>query len=144
MGELLAFRELPPEQLTGTALMAFRQQARPLFVRLSQHIRVEGLKQDDLKLTSRHEQDRADLIGRNLSRHDVRGTCYRGALLIGANLRGQDLSYVDFMGADVRDLDVRGAVLTDGLFLTQMQVNAMKGDRQTRLAPVYTRPSHWL
>ncbi|MDL5376548.1 pentapeptide repeat-containing protein [Exiguobacterium mexicanum] len=142
--ELLAFRELAPEQLTGTALMAFRQQARPLFVRLSQHIRVEGLKQDDLKLTSRHEQDRADLIGRNLSRHDVRGTCYRGALLIGANLRGQDLSYVDFMGADVRDLDVRGAVLTDGLFLTQMQVNAMNGDRQTRLAPVYTRPSHWL
>jgi len=142
--ELLAFRESPPEQLTGTALTAFRQRARPLFVRLSQHIRAEGLKQGGLTLTSRHEQDRADLIGRNVSRHDVRGTCYRGALLIGANLSVQDLSYVDFMGTDVRDLDVRGAMLTDSLFLTQMQVNAMNGDRHTRLAPVYTRPSHWL
>lgn len=142
--DLLTFRELSPEQLTGTALMAFRQRARPLFVRLSQHIRAHGLKQVGLSLTSRHEQDRADLIGRNVSRHDVRGTCYRGALLIGANLSGQDLSYVDFMGADVRDLDVRGAVLTDSLFLTQMQVNAMNGDRHTKLAPGYTRPSHWL
>lgn len=142
--ELLSFRELPPEQLTGTALMAFRQRARPLFVRLSLHIRANGLKQVGLTLTSRHEQDRADLIGRNVSRHDVRGTCYRGALLIGANLSGKDLLYVDFMGADVRDLDVRGAVLIDSLFLTQMQVNAMNGDRHTKLAPIYTRPSHWL
>lgn len=40
LGDLLAFRELPPEQLTGTALMAFRQRARPVFVRLSQHTRA--------------------------------------------------------------------------------------------------------
>lgn len=144
LDELLIFRELPPEQMTGMALMTFRQQARPLFVRLSEDIRSEGLKWIGLTLTSRHEQDRADLIGKNLTRHDVRGTCYRGALLIGANLRGQDLSYVDFMGADVRGLDVRAAVLTESLFLTQMQVNSMNGDRHTILAPAYTRPSHWL
>lgn len=144
LDELLIFRELPPEQMTGMALMTFRQQARPLFIRLSQNIRSGGLERVGLTLTSRHEQDRADLIGKNLTRHDVRGTCYRGALLIGANLRGQDLSYVDFMGADVRGLDVRAAVLTESLFLTQMQVNSMNGDRHTILAPAYTRPSHWL
>lgn len=141
--DVLAFRESPPEQLTGTVLMGFRQRARPMFVRLSQLIRTNGLKQSGLNLTKRHEADRADLVGRNVSQHDVRGTCYRGALLIGANLRGKDLSYVDFMGADVRDMDVRGAVLTDSLFLTQMQVNAMNGDQHTKLSPVYTRPSHW-
>lgn len=141
--ELLAFRELPSEQLTGTILMAFRQRARPMFIQLSQCIRASGLRQSGISLTKRHEADRSDLIGRNMSKKDVRGMCYRGALLIGTNFRGQDLSYVDFMGADVRDMDVRGAEMTNSLFLTQMQVNAMNGDHHTKIAPVYKRPFHW-
>ena len=65
-----------------------------------------------------------------------RATC-RGALLIAADLRGADLGDADLLGADLRDADVRGADLATALFLSQPQVNAMRGDAATTL------PTHW-
>jgi uncharacterized protein YjbI with pentapeptide repeats len=85
-----------------------------------------------------------DLAGRDLRGTDLRGAALRGALLIGADLRGADLTGADLLGADVRDTDVRGATLDGALFLTQPQVNGMRGDHDTRLPEVLARPGHWL
>lgn len=85
-----------------------------------------------------------DLAGRDLRGSDLRGAALRGAVLIRADLRDADLTEADLLGADVRDADVRDATLTGVLFLTQPQLDAMRGDAATRLPGGLTRPRHWL
>ena len=80
----------------------------------------------------------ADLSGQDLSRHDL-----RGALLIAADLRGCRLDRTDLLGADLRDADVRGADLSSALFLTTAQVAGARGDAATRLPAGMPRPDGW-
>jgi uncharacterized protein YjbI with pentapeptide repeats len=86
---------------------------------------------------------RADLIGKDLADADLRGADLRGAYLIGANLHGADLRLADLLGADVRAAELGGADLSTSLFLTQVQVNAAKGDRATVLPAQLMLPPHW-
>lgn len=85
----------------------------------------------------------SDLIGARLSGADLRGANLRGALLIAADLREADLRAVDFIGADLRDADLSGANLTGSIFLTQAQINAAKGNLQTKLPAALKTPEHW-
>lgn len=89
------------------------------------------------------DHHRADLAGADLRAHDLRGAALRGAVLIGADLRGSDLTDADVLGADLRDAHVSGADLSGAIFLSQPQVNAMRGDGATRLPVEMTRPGHW-
>lgn len=85
----------------------------------------------------------ADLVGARLASSDLRGADLRGALLIAADLAGADLRGADLIAADLRDADLSGADLTGTLFVTQMQINAARGDSRTRLDDLLLRPSHW-
>ncbi|KAA0779280.1 pentapeptide repeat-containing protein [Bacillus sp. AR2-1] len=85
----------------------------------------------------------ADLMGANLKKKDLQGANLRGAYLIAANLNGANLRGADLIGADLRDADIRGADFTNSIFLTQVQINAAKGDKHTKLPKVLSRPSHW-
>jgi hypothetical protein len=85
----------------------------------------------------------ADLIGADLKGADLKGADLRGAYLIGADLRRADLKLADLIGADFRGADVSGADLSDSLFLTQSQLDAAKGDSETRLPRSLIRPTHW-
>ena len=49
----------------------------------------------------------------------------------------------DFIGADLRDADISGANLTGSIFLTQAQINAAKGDSNTKLPSSLKTPFHW-
>jgi len=80
----------------------------------------------------------AVLRGADLSRADLRG-CY----LIGADLTGADLRKADCIGADFRDAELSDADLTEALFLTQSQANAARGNAGTKLPETLIRPSHW-
>lgn len=91
----------------------------------------------------RRNHRRADLAGARLAGADLRGADLRGALLIAADLSGADLRCADLIGADLRDTDLSGADLTGGIFLTQPQLGAARGDAATRLPPALTRPAHW-
>jgi uncharacterized protein YjbI with pentapeptide repeats len=142
-GELRrAFEET--ERLTGHGadvlpdldLSGHRRDVDALLSRASELARA-GLRRERTELRA------ADLIGRNLRGADLRGANLRGAYLIGANLRAADLHMADLIGADLRGADVRAADLRTSLFLTQTQVNAANGDRQTRLPPALARPAHW-
>lgn len=86
---------------------------------------------------------KTDLIGADLKGANLRGADLRGALLIAADLRDADLSGADLIGADLRDADIRGADIAQSIFLTQMQVNAAKGDAGTRLPGWAVRPADW-
>lgn len=84
----------------------------------------------------------AKLFARVAAAHG--GPSRRGAWLMAADLRATDLAGTDLLGADLRDADVRGADLSATLFLTQVQVNACRGDAATRLPVRLARPAHWV
>ena len=86
----------------------------------------------------------ADLIGKNLRSADLRGANLRSALLIGADLTRADLRLADLCAADLRGADLSGADLRGSIFVTQAQLEAARGDRQTRLPQPLARPAHWL
>ena len=114
---------------------AHRLQVNVLLQRTSQAARV-GV---------RHTKDHrgADLIGARLPGADLRGANLRGTYLIGADLTGADLRMADLTGADLRGADLAGADLSEAIFLVQSQLNAARGDRETKLPPSLTRPTHW-
>lgn len=84
-----------------------------------------------------------DHFGADLRKTNLKGADLRGACLIAANLAGVDLSGADFIGADLRDADLSGANLTKSIFLTQSQINAAKGDSDTKLPISLVRPTYW-
>ncbi|WP_460511263.1 pentapeptide repeat-containing protein [Frigoribacterium salinisoli] len=85
----------------------------------------------------------SDLLGADLSGADLRGATLRGSVAIAADLSGADLRRCDLLGVDLRDADLRGADLGEAIYLTQMQVNAARGDAATVLPSGFERPSHW-
>lgn len=84
-----------------------------------------------------------DFIGADLRKTNLIGIDLKGALLIAANLRDADLSGTSLIGADLRDADIRGANLTNSLFLTQSQINTARGDGDTKLPKLLSRPVYW-
>jgi uncharacterized protein YjbI with pentapeptide repeats len=142
-GELsLALKEIEclthnnPDALMELDVAAHRRDVNALLLRTSSLVRAEV----------RHKKKDyrgADLIGAKLKGADLRGANLRGAYLIGADLRGADLRIADLTGADLRGADLRSADLTESLFLIQSQLDAAKGDIETKLPPPLTRPTHW-
>lgn len=84
-----------------------------------------------------------DFLGRNFRRASLDGRDFSMALLIGANLEGCSLAGASFLGADLRDANVKNTDLSACHFLTQMQVNAARGNGATRLPPRLSRPTTW-
>ncbi|MBB6174805.1 uncharacterized protein YjbI with pentapeptide repeats [Nocardiopsis mwathae] len=125
-------------ELSAVDVAAHRREVDRLLLRTSELVRAEVPG-----MGKKRNHRGADLVGAKLKGADLRGANLRGALLIAADLRGADLRSADLIGADFRDTDLRGADLTGGLFLTQPQVNAARGDARTALPPTLERPAHW-
>lgn len=125
-----------PDALVELDVSAHRQDITTLLLRTSELVRADAPRREvDLR--------GADLIGKSFRDTDLRGANLRGAYLIGADLRGADLRMADLTGADFRGADLGGADLTTSLFLVQSQLDAAKGDLDTKLPPSLTSPTHW-
>jgi uncharacterized protein YjbI with pentapeptide repeats len=135
---------LSPDSLMELDVAAHRADVNALLLRTSELVRAEARRQQkDLPGRQKTHGRGADLIGANLRGADLRGANLRGVYLIAADLRGADMRVADLIGADFRDADLSGADLTQSIFLTQAQLNAAKGDADTKLPPSLTRPTHW-
>ncbi|WP_376774367.1 pentapeptide repeat-containing protein [Paenibacillus eucommiae] len=135
---------LSPDTLREVDVTAHRADVNALLLRTSELVRAEALRQHKKSSKRQKTYSRgADLIGAKLRGADLRGANLRGAYLIAADLREADLRVADLIGADFRDADLRGADLTGSIFLTQAQLNAAKGDADTKLPPSLTHPTHW-
>ncbi|NGZ76427.1 pentapeptide repeat-containing protein [Saccharibacillus alkalitolerans] len=152
--------ELEPDALLALSVSAQRAKVNELLLEGSELVRAEALRR---RAARGEEPSRgakparkggrkgrrpavgrgADLVGADLRGEDLRAANLRGAYLIAADLRDADLREADLIGADFRDADLRGADLTGALFLTQVQVNAARGDASTILPPGLERPGHW-
>ncbi|WP_348982852.1 pentapeptide repeat-containing protein [Desulfosporosinus sp. Sb-LF] len=144
LDETECLTHLSPGSLMELDVAVHRADVNTLLLKTSELVRAEARR--GYKTYSGRQKTfgrGADLIAADLRRNDLRGANLRGAYLIAADLRGTDLSGADFIGADFRDADLRGADLTKGIFLTQAQLNAAKGDTSTKLPSSLTRPLHW-
>ncbi|MGL4798229.1 MAG: pentapeptide repeat-containing protein, partial [Cellulosilyticaceae bacterium] len=63
--------------------------------------------------------------------------------MIAANLEKCCLKRANFLGADMRDTNMKDTDLSESLFLTQMQINSAKGNAETKLPSYLSRPSTW-
>ncbi|KIL39712.1 oxetanocin A resistance protein [Gordoniibacillus kamchatkensis] len=135
---------LDPNALVKLDVAAQRANVNALLLQTSELVRDEARRKEKGPLKRQKTVGRGvDLIGANLRGADLRYANLRGAYLIAADLRGADLRVADLIGADFRDADLSGADLTGAIFLTQAQLNAAKGDADTKLPPPLTRPAHW-
>jgi uncharacterized protein YjbI with pentapeptide repeats len=135
---------LSPDFLMELDVAVHRAGVNTLIVKTSELVRAEARRGQ--KAHSGHQKTfgrGADFMGADLRKNDLIGANLRGACLIAADLRGNDLSRTDFIGADFRDADLSGADLSKSIFLTQAQLNAAKGDANTKLPSSLTRPTHW-
>lgn len=126
-----------PENILNINVHEHRSKVNELLLRTSELVRAKTLNKKFKK------KIQYDLIGAKLKGADLKGASLRGVLLIAADLRDADLRMTDLIGADFRDADLSGANLTGSIFLTQAQVNAAKGDRNTKLPPSLKSPDHW-
>ena len=93
-----------------------------------------------------HPKDTAgkkDFMGHNFKKSRLNGCDFSSALLIAANLEECDLTGCNFLGADMRDTNIQNADLSESIFLTQGQINAAKGNLNTRIPGHLIRPSEW-
>jgi len=128
-----------PEELAILDVDAEYDRARPLLLEASEIARARG----PLGTGHRKVGPGSDLVGADLRGADLRGTTLRGSLAIAADLRRARLDRCDLLGVDLRDADLRGTDLRGAVFLTQMQVNAARGDAATVLPEGFQRPRHW-
>ncbi|MFC5649945.1 pentapeptide repeat-containing protein [Paenibacillus solisilvae] len=143
--ETIRLTGLSPDSLMKLDVAAHRVEVNVLLLRTSELVRAEvsRQKQDSSGRKKKNYGRGADLIGANLRGNDLRGANLRGAYLIAADLSGANLRGADLIGADFRDADLCGADLTGSIFLTQAQLNAAKGDDNTKFPQSLTRPAHW-
>lgn len=141
LNELESLTNLEAENLLSLNIRELRMPVNEILSKTSTHIRstitnsIPGKRRLDYK--------GADWIGKNAKGKDLRAANFRGAYLIAADLKDTDLRAVDFIGADLRDANLEGADLSTSMFLTQMQINSAKGNKQTQLPSYLVQPSHW-
>ncbi len=136
---------LGAEELLRLDAGLHRAEVNRLLLRTSELVREDARRrhQGPLHPPKKKVGRGADLIGARLKGADLRYANLRGAYLIAADLRDADLRGADLIGTDFRDADIRGADLSGSLFLTQVQLNAAKGDARTKLPAWLSRPDHW-
>ncbi len=69
---------------------------------------------------------------------------YSMKFLIKKDFRNTNLHQACFLGADLRDADIRNSDLSASHFLTQAQINSCIGNEKTKLPKLLNKPTHWL
>lgn len=84
-----------------------------------------------------------DFIGKDFKRTNLSGRDFSMSLMIAANLEGCNLCHANFLGADMRDTNIKNTDLSECVFLTQMQINSAKGNSYTKLPKNLSHPISW-
>lgn len=102
------------------------------------------LKEISRNLAKNTQQNgKKEYFGYHFKKADLSGKDFTMALLIASNLEECDLTGANFLGADLRDANVCGSNLSESVFLTQMQINAARGNQKTKLPQWLCYPSTW-
>ena len=84
-----------------------------------------------------------DFLGKNFKNRNMQGYDFNTKLLIAADFEGCNFRGTTFLGADTRDTNFSNADLGEAVFLSQGQVNAARGNRNTKLPKHLDYPVTW-
>lgn len=125
--------ELGPNEILNLDIETYRLKVNKLLKEISKMIAVHSKKVEEKK----------DYFGKNFKGTNLDGRDFSMSLMIAANLEGCSLCGTNFLGADMRDANVKNTDLSESVFLTQMQINATKGDMNTKLPSSLIYPYSW-
>ncbi len=126
--------EMLSENCSKTDLSAYRLKVNTVLKQISNAISISTS-------TSRHSD--MMYLGKNFKKANLDGIDFSMSLMIAANFTGCSLKKTNFLGADIRDANVRDTDLSESIFLTQMQINSAIGNKNTRLPDYLSRPAAW-
>lgn len=130
-----AFLEKPCITLADLNTQLFCEQA-------NQYLKhICALYQKNSSKTS--DKQTQNYMGKNMKRKNLEGKDLSMTLLIAANFEQANLSGANFLGADMRDTNLCNTDVSQSLFLTQIQINAAKGNKNTILPPYLHKPEAW-
>lgn len=86
---------------------------------------------------------RTDYFGHDFKKVNLDKKDFSMSLMIAANLEGCSLKNTNFLGADMRDANIKNTDLSESIFLTQMQINSTKGNLNTKIPSYLSRPVTW-
>ena len=121
------------DAMLNTDVAAYREKVNRILKQISHQVAVMPANK---KMTK-------NFLGKNLSGKNFDGSDFSMVLMIAANLEEASLRGTNFLGADLRDANIKNTDLSKSLFLTQMQINAASGNEKTILPKNLVRPSHW-
>ncbi|SES12760.1 Pentapeptide repeat-containing protein [Gracilibacillus ureilyticus] len=128
--------KINPKEILSLDINEIRAGINPLLINASEQVRKKYKRNGRMNLPR-------ELFGASLQNQNLSGYSFRGSILIGANLSNSNLRGAEFIGADLRGTNLCGADMQESIFLTQSQLNASKGNKETKLPPHLQLPHHW-
>lgn len=125
---------LLPDEILSIDLEAYRLKVNGVLKEVSKMIVIPSSKSDQKR----------DFFGKKFNGENLDGRDFSMSMMIAANLEGCSLNGTSFLGADMRDANIKNTDLSKSVFLTQMQINAAKGNSKTKLPTSLTYPTAWL
>ena len=126
--------EMLPENCSKADLSSYRLKVNTILKQISSALSISAS-------ATRHSD--MTYLGKNFKKVNLDGKDFSMSLMIAANLTGCSLKKTNFLGADIRDANVKDTDLSESIFLTQMQINSAIGNKNTRLPDNLSRPAHW-
>ncbi|MGL5615254.1 MAG: pentapeptide repeat-containing protein [Sarcina sp.] len=128
------FYDSNPEDIIAFDIEKYREKANVILKRVSKSV-VENFKNNNKAINS--------FFGKSFKNKNMNGLDLSMQLLIAANFEGCTFKGTIFLGADTRDCNFSNADLSEGVFLTQGQINSAKGNRNTKLPKHLDYPVSW-
>ena len=142
--EIDKLTRLDAKSILDLNIEQYRKRVNKLLLITSEQVRKKYFKGHNPKLNNNRKiAGRFNFMGANLKGQKLAGENLSGSLFIAANLTNVDFSGSELLGSDFRDANLSGANLSKSLYLTQAQINAAKGDSNTKLPKSLTKPLNW-
>ncbi|WP_312643840.1 pentapeptide repeat-containing protein [Hydrogenoanaerobacterium sp.] len=127
---------LNPDEILALDIQDYRSRVNTILKKAGELVRTAINSTADNRISG-------DYIGKNFKHANFNGKDFSMTLLIAVNLEGCSLHGTNFLGADMRDTNIKNTDLSESVFLTQGQVNAAKGNRNTKLPETLAYPISW-
>lgn len=124
---------LYPDEILNLDIQAYRLKVNKLLKEVSKMIAVHAIRGEEKK----------EYLGKNFKGANLDGRDFSMSLMIAANLEGCSLRGTNFLGADMRDVNIKNTDLSESVFLTQMQISTTRGNINTKLPDSLTYPTVW-
>lgn len=127
--------ELTPQEIINIDVDSYRNKVNKLLKKVCESI--------SKCFNHKNHKGSTDYLGRSFKDRNMSGVDLSMKLLIAANFDSCIFDGTVFLGADTRDTNFSNSDLREAVFLTQGQINAAKGNRNTKLPQYLDYPVTW-